>query len=398
MLHLSKKNLLIVPVFFVGMLSLYAAGLPPATGEQPTSYTQADVILLVVYILLALLFSFACSVAEAVLLSITPSYVAGLKEKKPKLAATLKKLKQDNVDRSLAAILTLNTIAHTVGAIGSGAKAVVVFGNAWFGVFSAIMTLLILFLSEIIPKTLGAVYWRKLAKVTAVFVNGLIFLLYPLIIVSELLTKFISGGKGVHVFSRDEFVALADIGNKAGHIKDHESRILKNLFRADTLFAEHIMTPRTVVRSASRDLSVDELLADEKFNSFSRVPLFKDNVDDSSTFVLKDDVLLAKAQMKGESKLSEYEIPLKTVPAEMQIPALLDFFLNERVHICLVVGEYGGMLGVVTLEDVVETLLGMEIMDEKDHIENMQEYARKRWQQRAEKLGVSETESGDTKS
>ena len=380
--------MLIVPIFFVGMLSLYAAGLPPSTGEQSTSYTQADVILLVVYILLALLFSFACSVAEAVLLSITPSYIAGLKEKKPKLAETLKKLKQDNVDRSLAAILTLNTIAHTVGAIGSGAKAVVVFGNAWFGVFSAVMTLLILFLSEIIPKTLGAVYWRRLAGLTAIFVNWLIFLLYPLIIVSELLTKFISGGKGVHVFSRDEFVALADIGAKAGHIKDHESRILTNLFKADTLFAEHIMTPRTVVRTAASDMTVDDFLADEKYNSFSRVPLYKENVDDSSSLVLKDDVLLAKAQMKGDSKLSDFEIPMKTVPGKMRISALLDFFLNERVHIALVVGEYGGMIGVVTLEDVVETLLGMEIMDEKDHIENMREYARKRWQQRAEKLGL----------
>ena len=390
MSKLIKVKVVLLLFCVGGAFTLFAAGLPTETTENATPATDIDVILLIVYILLALIFSFACSVAEAVLLSITPSYIAGLKEKAPALAATLKKLKQENVDRSLAAILTLNTIAHTVGAIGSGAKAVIVFGNAWFGLFSALMTLLILFLSEIIPKTLGAVYWRKLAGVTAVFVNWLIFLLYPLILVSEKLTKFISGGKGVHVFSRDEFVALADIGTKSGQIKDHELRILKNLFRADTLCAEHIMTPRIVVRSASREITVDEFLADEKVSPFSRVPLYNENPDDSSSFVLKDDVLLAKAQLKGGSKLSEFEIPLKTVSGTIPISGLLDFFLNERVHICLVIGEYGGMKGIVTLEDVVETLLGMEIMDEKDHIEDMQEYARKRWQMRAEKLGLKE--------
>jgi len=377
------------------MFSLYAAGLPPETGTQSSSYTQADVILLVVYILLALIFSFACSVAEAVLLSITPSYIAGLKENKPKLAETLKKLKQDNVDRSLAAILTLNTIAHTVGAIGSGAKAVAVFGNTWFGVFSAVMTLLILFLSEIIPKTLGAVYWRKLSGVTAIFVNWLIFLLYPLILVSELLTKFIAGNKDVHAFNRDEFVALADIGTKAGKIKDYELRIFKNLFKSDSLIAEHIMTPRTVVRAASRDMTVNEYLEDEKLHPFSRVPIYTEHIDDSVSFILKDDVLLAKAKGEGYKKLSELEHPLKSVPGVIPILGLLDFFLNERVHICRVFEEYGGMEGIVTLEDVVETLLGMEIVDEKDHVEDMQEYARKKWQQRADKLGIGTTEAKD---
>ena len=393
MLKPTKFKFILYSLCTFGALSLFAAGLPPDSSAQSGTYTDADVILLIVYILLALIFSFACSVAEAVLLSITPSFIAGLKEKKPHLAATLKKLKQDNVDRSLAAILTLNTIAHTVGAIGSGAKAVAVFGNAWFGVFSAVMTLLILFLSEIIPKTLGAVYWRKLAGLTAMFVNGLIVVLYPLILVSELLTKFISGNKGIHVFNREEFVALADIGTKAGKIKDFELRILKNLFRSETLVAEHIMTPRTVVRAASRDMTVDEFLAEEKFHPFSRVPLYSDSVDDCSTFILKDEVLLAKAKSEGSKKLGELERTLKAVPGKVPISMLLDFFLNERVHICQVFEEYGGMQGIVTLEDVVETLLGMEIVDEKDHVEDMQEFARKRWQMRAEKLGINHDES-----
>jgi CBS domain containing-hemolysin-like protein len=162
--------------------------------NTPGDYSKTDVVLLITYVLLALVFSFLCSIAEAVLLSITPSFIADLKEKKPKLATLIRKLKQEQVDRSLAAILTLNTIAHTVGAIGSGAKATVVFGNAFFGIFSAVMTLLILFLSEIIPKTIGAVYWRKLARITTYFVNGLIYLLFPLILISERLTKWIAHG------------------------------------------------------------------------------------------------------------------------------------------------------------------------------------------------------------
>ena len=180
-------------------------------------------------------------------MSITPSYIAGLRDKKPKLAALLKRLKQENVDQSLAAILTLNTIAHTVGAIGSGAKATVVFGSAWFGLFSALMTLMILFLSEIIPKTIGAVYWRNLAGLTAQFVRGLIWSLYPLIWVSEALTRLIARRKSAHAFSREEFIAMAGIGERAGKIDPRESRIIRNLFRLDSLTAGDIMTPRTVI-------------------------------------------------------------------------------------------------------------------------------------------------------
>jgi CBS domain containing-hemolysin-like protein len=200
------------------------------------------VILLITYVLLALVFSFVCSIAEAVLLSITPSYIAALHEQSPKRAALLKRLKQDNVDQSLAAILTLNTIAHTVGAIGSGAKATAVFGSAWFGLFSAVMTLLILFVSEIVPKTLGAVYWRRLAGPTASFVRGLILVLYPLIWISEKLTQLIAGGRKVHAFSREEFVAMAGVGEKAGAIDENESWIIRNLFRLKSLKATDVMT------------------------------------------------------------------------------------------------------------------------------------------------------------
>lgn len=206
-------------------LSVHAVGVE-GSPERSIENMSADGLLLIIYVLLALVFSFLCSVAESVLLSITPSYIEGQKEKRPKHAVLLKRLRQDNVDRSLAAILTLNTIAHTVGAIGAGAKATVVFGSAWFGLFSAVMTLLILFLSEIVPKTLGAVYWSKLVGPISYFINTLIVVLYPIVWISDRLTKFISHGKNIHIFSRDEFIAMAQVGVETGHIHAKESRLI----------------------------------------------------------------------------------------------------------------------------------------------------------------------------
>src|SRR6056297_2019247 len=183
---------------------------------------HTDIVLLIAYVWMALFFSFLCSVAEAVLLSITPSYVEEQKEKNPGFADLLKQLKQDKVDQSLAAILTLNTIAHTVGAILAGAKATVVFGSAWFGLFSALMTLAILFFSEIVPKTIGAIHWVKLARPTAFFINGLIAILYPFVWLSEKFTKLIAHGRETHIFSRTEFLAMARIGGQSGHLSENE--------------------------------------------------------------------------------------------------------------------------------------------------------------------------------
>ncbi len=364
-----------------------AAGLP---GGSPidTGYTNTDVVLLVSYILLALVFSFLCSVAEAALLSLTPSYIAGLRDGKPKLAALLKHLKQDNIDQSLAAILTLNTIAHTVGAIGAGAKATVVFGSAWFGLFSAVMTLMILFLSEIIPKTIGAVYWRSLAGPTAQFVRGLIWSLYPLILISEALTSLIARGKSAHVFSREEFVAMAGIGERAGEIDPRESRIIRNLFRFDSLTAGDIMTPRTVISGLPQGMSITEALDAKPSMTFSRLPLYQADLDHITGFILKDDLLNAKAQGRGDVKLETLKREIKTAPGNMSLSNLFGFLLDKRQHIALVVDEYGGTKGLVTAEDVVETLLGMEIVDEMDRVQDMQAMARQQWAKRVKTLGL----------
>jgi CBS domain containing-hemolysin-like protein len=364
-----------------------AAGLPPV-GETARAATQIDVVLLLAYVLLALVFSFLCSIAEAVLLSITPAYIAGLKDKNPALARLLKHLKQDKVDQSLAAILTLNTIAHTVGAIGSGAKATAVFGNAWFGLFSALMTLMILFLSEIIPKTIGAVYWRSLTGPTARFVRILIWVLYPLIRLSEWLTRLVAGSHKAHVFSRDEFVAMAGVGESAGQIDPRESRIITNLFRLGSLTAQDIMTPRTVISALPLKLTVDAALDVKTPASFSRLPLYEKDLDHISGFILRDDLLLAKAQDRGRLPLESLQREIKTVPDSLPLSKLLAQLLERRQHIALVIDAYGGTKGLVTLEDVVETLLGTEIVDEMDGEADMQALARRKWKRRVETLGL----------
>lgn len=377
----ARLSIAVVIIFFASERAA-ASGMATA-GSSGGNYTEWDVVWLITYILLALIFSFLCSIAEAVLLSITPSFLAGLQDRKPKLAALLKKLKQDNVDQSLAAILTLNTIAHTVGAIGSGAKATVVFGSAWFGLFSAIMTLMILFLSEIIPKTIGAVYWRALAGLTARFVRTLIWVLYPLIWISESLTRLIARGKNIHVFSRKEFIAMAGIGERAGKIDPQESRIIQNLFQLSSLTASDIMTPRTVISGLPQDITVTEAMDVRPSVPFSRLPLYETDLDHITGYMLRDDLLLYKARDQGDVKVENLKREIKTVPGTMSLSNLLEFLLDQRQHIALVVNEYGGTKGLVTNEDVVETLLGMEIVDEMDSVEDMQALARLQWEKRA---------------
>lgn len=347
------------------------------------------VILLIVYVLLAIVTSFACSIAEAVLLSITPSYIEGLKAEKPTVAALLRKLRIDQVDQSLAAILTLNTIAHTVGAIGSGAEAVQVFGSTWVGVFSAVMTLMILFLSEIIPKTIGAVHWKSLAALTARFVRMLIIVLYPLVWVSERLTRLFSGsGKG-HQFSRQEFLAMARVGEQAGRIEKEEFRILRNLFKFSSLRIQDIMTPRTVISAVAQNQTVNDAMGRITSLPFSRFPVFGRDLNDITGLVLKDDLLLTSAQGNGDTPLSELRRDVLFVPESVSLSVLLEKLLDDRQHLAVVVDEYGGTLGLVTLEDLVETLLGLEIMDETDEVPDLQAYARTKWRERAEGLGLA---------
>lgn len=359
-------------------------------GEGPLpEAAQADVTALILWVVAALVGSFLCSVAEAALLSITPSYIAALEAGDPAKAATLRRLRQEDLDHSLAAILTLNTIAHTAGAVGAGAEAAVVFGSSFVGVFSALMTLAILFLTEIVPKTLGAIHWQRLTGATILFVRGLIVLLYPLILVSERLTKLIARGRTVSAFSREEFVAMAGVGERSGLLNEQESRVIKNLFRFGSLKARDIMTPRPVIQAFPDHLTVAEAVALHAQTPVTRLLLYRGEIDQVSGFVIKDEILLAQAQGRGDVPVATMAREIKSVSGGMPLSILLEFLLRERVHIVLVVGEYGEVKGLVTLEDVVETLLGMEIVDEVDTVEDLQALARQRWAKRASALGLA---------
>ena len=367
--------------------SVWAAGAaaPTAVAAAPTAL---NVGLLIFFVVLAIGVSFACSLAESVLLTMTPSFIADVQETNPKKADMLKSLKVDNIDQSLAAILTLNTVAHTLGSIGAGAQATIVFGSAWFGLFSAIMTLAILFLSEIIPKTLGTVYWRKLSGMVAYFVRGIIMLLYPLIWISERLTKLLVRGNEPQTFSRREFAALASIGEESGQIDPLESRIIRNLLAFGAIKVEDIMTPRSVMLAFEENKTVAELLVDRPKLTFSRLPIYDGDLDNITGFVLKTDMLLAKVNHAMHKPLTQFKRDITFVFSKMKLFDLLELMLKNRIHIAITVGEYGEVKGLVTLEDVFETLLGLEIVDEIDRVEDMQALARQMMDRRVERLGM----------
>lgn len=378
----------ILPFFMFSKLAFSAGYIDQVEGVALSHQDRSDAIfLLVVFVSMALVISFLCSVAETVLLSITPSYIEGLKVQKPEQAARLKLLRQEKIDRSLAAILTMNTVAHTVGAIEAGAQSAIVFGSTWVGLFSAIMTLLILFLSEIVPKTLGAVYWRKLVGITTLYIRALIVLMYPLVVVSEALTRLITRGKTAHKFSREEFLAMVGFGQKSGEIDEHESKIIQNLFRFRSLKVTDVMTPRVVVTALSEDMPVSEAQKALRHCPFSRLPLYGENIDDITGFALKDKIMMYKPSGGKEPTLTSFKRKLDAVPDFMLLPKLLEVFLDSRQHIAIIVNEYGGVKGLVTLEDVIETLLGMDIVDETDNVTDMRALARQQWSKRAEALG-----------
>ena len=347
----------------------------------------ADLALCIAYALVALFFSSLCSVAEAVLLSVSPSYVANLEKEGHRSASRIQDVKS-NVDRSLAAILTLNTIAHTVGSGGAGAYAARYWGENYVGIAMVVLTLLILFVSEIIPKTIGAVYWRALAPLTARFIQLLNVVLYPLIFISEFITRLLTGGHSHHSFSRDEFAAMAEIGAEKGQLHAEESRILTNLLAFPELRVGDIMTPSTVVFSLQEDTPVHEVLEAHEHIAFSRIPIYASSPDEVTGFVLKNDLLLDQYRNEGQALLRDLRREIGATDDEASLTRVLQQLLDMESHILLVVDEHGGVEGIVTLEDVVETMMGIEIVDEADKHVDMRELARRQWQERRQTLGL----------
>jgi CBS domain containing-hemolysin-like protein len=345
-------------------------------------------VLLISYLLLAIFISFLCSVLEAVLLSVTPSYIESLRtEGKVQLQKRLAHLKQD-IDKPLAAILSFNTIAHTVGAAGVGAQAAAIFGDQYIGIISAVLTLLILVFSEIIPKTIGANYWRSLVGFTARTLKVLMVMMYPLVLLAQGITKLLSSKKKEATVSRAEVFAMADLGEREGVFHTVESKMLKNRIRFRQIKAKDIMTPRTVIVTIQQDKNIQELFDMPEFEKVSRVPLFNANRDDITGYVHKVDVLTALAKDEHQTPLTQISRNILMVSEDMQLLQLLDKFLESKEHIALVNDHYGGVSGLVTMEDVMETVLGMEIIDEFDSVEDMQVLARDRWKKRAIALGI----------
>lgn len=344
--------------------------------------------LLLIYLFLAIGVSFFCSIAEAVLLSIRPSYIAVLEEQGKPSGQMLKAL-QANLDRPLAAILTANTIAHTVGAAGVGAQATVVFGSEYLGVISGVLTLLILVFSEIIPKTLGATYWQQIAPVMGMLITWLAKALFPFVWMSEKLTRLLSpSGVSAYTFSRDEITAMAKIGEEEGLLDQKESKIVTNLMKLHQLSVRDIMTPKPVIFSVPETMSVQDFFNAHSGKPFSRIPVYDKGPDNANHYVLKTDLLMAQAKDEFDRKLSDFKRDFNLLSDKLMASEVFDKLMHEKRHIALVVDEFGTIQGLVTLEDVVETLIGLEITDEFDKVEDMQALARKRWRGRMEAIGI----------
>jgi len=344
-------------------------------------------IALIAYLLLALLVSFLCSIMEAVLLSTPQSFLIAKHEKGYGWAKSFVDLKT-NIDKPLSAILSLNTVAHTVGAAGVGAQAVKIFGEASFGIVSAILTILILVITEIIPKTIGAIYWRNLAKISSRIIHVMIIITYPLVVMSAVITKLISKNRQEQTTSREEIAALANIGADEGIFSNKEHKIIQNLLRLKNVKVKEIMTPRVVVASADENLPLEEFLRNKDFLKFSRIPIYSENDENITGYVIRQTVFEKLAEDQHELKLKDIKRDIVIVPNSIVLYALWGKLLEKKEHIALIVDEYGGLDGIVTMEDIIETLLGLEIIDEKDTITDMQKYARDRWKERQAKYNL----------
>jgi CBS domain containing-hemolysin-like protein len=335
--------------------------------------------LLIAFAVLSIAVSFICSILEAALLSLTPSYIAQQKQNNPTLYEHLKALK-DKIDQPLAAILTLNTVAHTVGATGVGAQVTLVYGDGYLGITSAIMTLLILVLSEIIPKTIGARYWPKIAPILPLTLNAMIMLLRPFIWLSDQIMKLFGGAHHEHDL-RQEIKALTVLGRELNKLDEDEQRVIANILDLHDIKVRDIMTPRTVCDSASPDEPLHQFIERVKVGQFSRYPVL-DKDESPLGIVFRYDMLNITDQLV----VGDLMKPVKVISDKMSTEHLMTQLMQERQHMCLVYDEYGSWLGLVTMEDVIETIIGQPIMDETDDIPNMRRFAKRRWEHRLKNL------------
>lgn len=347
---------------------------------------------LLLFFLLSIIISFLCSIWEAVILSITPSYVSRMQKEKPFIGNRLSVFKED-IDRPLSAVLTLNTIAHTVGAIGVGVQAGKIFGTHKLNLFlfeatyetliAGLMTLAILILSEIIPKTLGANFWKQLTPFTVRSIRILLFVLAPLVWISKWITTLIKSDSDRSVYSRADVAAMADAGLESGAIDKEEKSIIQNLLRLENLKVKDIMTPRSVVQTIDEELTLQEIYKENKPFTYSRIPVYKEQPDNITGIILKDGILEHLAEDRHTIKASDIKRNIIFVEDEFTVAKLMDTLILKRQHLAMVADKYGTVVGLVTMEDMFETLLGFEIVDESDKVEDLQKLARENWEKRS---------------
>lgn len=344
--------------------------------------------LLLIFLLGAMAISFLCSLLESVLMSTPISFISAKVEDGDKNAMLMEKMK-DDIDRPIAAILSLNTIANTLGAAGVGRQATIIFGNEWFGAVSAIMTILILVFSEIIPKTIGTSNWKHLLWLSRIM-NGLIYIMYPLVILVQFITKLVSkDDEEEETFSREEVAAMANIGEEEGVIDKSENKVIQNIIKLDDIKAYDVMTPRVVAAIAPESMTLRQFYKNKSLSHNSRIPVYSDSPEFITGYVLRYTVLEKLAEDKFDITLGEVKRNIAVFNEETSVGDIWESLLKTKDQIALIIDEYGCFQGLITLEDIIETILGMEIIDESDTIADMQQYARERWQKRQKKYNIN---------
>ncbi|MBR3454396.1 MAG: HlyC/CorC family transporter [Bacteroidaceae bacterium] len=341
--------------------------------------------LIIIYVLITVVISGMCSVLESALLSTPLSYVTTLESKNHPKAKRLRQYK-DDIDRPISAILTLNTIANTAGAALVGAQAAQVFGSTYVGVVSALFTLLILIFSEIIPKTIGAEYWRNIILPASSVIRVLIIITYPLVVLLEWITGLFTSDSRPAAVSREEVSAMVTVGAEEGVLEKKENKMIQHLLKLDEITAEEIMTPSVVVDLVNEKMTVREFYKKEEYSKHSRIPVYTDTDDYVSGYVLRQAVLERLAEDKFNTTLAELARPILTFEEETPVSEIWESLLEKKEQISAIIDEYGGFRGLVTMEDVIETMLGFEIVDERDSVVDMQELAIQQWQKQKRKI------------
>lgn len=342
-------------------------------------------VLLLAFLLLAMGISFVCSLLESILMTTTLSYITLREEEGYKPAALMKRYKTET-ERPLAAILSLNTIANTIGAAGVGQQATILFGSKWFGLVSALVTILILIFGEIIPKTIGTTYWKSLMGFTAKTIRALMVVMYPFVILIQFTAKLFKRQDAEATVSREEVLAMVNVGEEEGVIERDENKIISNVMRLDSIKAADVMTPRVVAKIAPETMTLQEYYQSDEYDHFSRIPVYAPGAPEYITgYVLRDDALEDLAEDHFQVTLGSIKRTMPSFPETKSIGEIFDAMLKQKSQIALIIDEYGCFQGILTLEDIIETIFGLEIIDENDDIIDMQQYARERWQQRQKK-------------